>query len=46
MHAATSAARATDVSTQKLGDEFHRWQAFGQCVTVSAMRAKNHVVRT
>ena len=44
MHAAAASARATGVAAKQLGDEFHRRQALGQCVAVSAMRAEDHVV--
>ena len=44
MHAAPASPRATAVTAKELGDEFHRGQALGQCVAVSAMRTENHVV--
>ena len=45
MHAAAAPARAPRLAAKKLRDEFHRGQAFGQGMTVSAVRAENNVVR-
>ena len=44
MHAAAASPRATGVAAEELGDEFHRRQALGQRVAVSAMRAEDDVV--
>jgi len=44
MHAAPASPGATAVTTKKLGDQFHRGQAFGQCVAVSAMGAEDYVI--